>query len=286
MEAPPQKKRLYVMGRLKTVASRKQRRGHVVTVGLDGRDLGSAITDSAGRFVVEWPDEPAEDGFSLNLLSADGRIEESQRITRTDLFSPPVISFSGDSVLNSVRSERDVRQDDRFEADGDYPLCVTSSCQQVTLTWTAPKGSVVSILSEGSVVAEGLGEVGMLEVFSETTRRYTRRAILPGASGASSDLTLEVRRYPAMSLVVQNDTVKAGSEVEFGLSTCCPAGEEGLVVTVLTSDANMVPQFQVKIPARSAWGEAKVRLGPKIGRAKLVATARGYTRDGVSLDLS
>lgn len=281
----PARKKLYVVGRLKSVASRRQRRGHSVTVSSGNRVLDRTTTDSGGRFLLEWPDDPSEDRFVFQLYNADQSVAESVQLNRAELISPPFMGFQGDSVLNRARPETGTDPNDRFEADGDYPLSVTSSCQQVTLSWTAPAGSVVSITSGGDTVAEGLGAKGTLNVFTIGNRSYTRRARLPGDAGGFSDLTLEVRRHPALSVVLQSGSAKGGSEIEVGASMSCPAGPEGQLVTVLTSDREMVPQFDIRIPAGYTWGQAKVRLGTKKGRAKMVATASGYTRDGVTLIL-
>lgn len=281
----PTHKKLYVVGRLKTVASRKQRRGHAVTISSDSRLLSSTTTDSGGRFLLEWPENPSDRKFVLRLLKSDQSVAETLELSRADLISPPFVGFLGDSVLSEVRPESEVDVRDRFEADGDYPLSVTSSCQQVTLSWKAPVDSAVSIISEGSPVAEGFGAEGSLNVFVAGNKSYTRRAWLPGNQKGFSDLTLEVRRHPALSVVLQGNFAKSGSEIEVGASTSCPAGTRGLVVTVMTSDVEMVPQFDIRILAGFTWGQARVRLGTKTGRAEIVATAPGYTRDGVTLIL-
>lgn len=283
LEPGPEK--LYVVGRLKAVASRKQRRGHSVTVSSGDRLLDSTTTDSGGRFLLEWPDDSSRESFVFKLYNADKSVAESVQLTRADLVSPPFMGFQGDSVLKSARPQPEVDANNRFEADGDWPLSVSSSCQQVTLSWAAPAGSIVSIVSDGSTVAGGLGAEGTLNVFAPGNKVYTRRARLPGDSGGYSDLTLEVRRHRALSVVLESDHAKSGGELEVGASTSCPAGPQGLLVTMLTSDGAMVPQFDVRIPPGSTWGRTKVRLGTKTGRAKMVATAPGYTRDGVTLIL-
>lgn len=283
MEATP--KKLYVVGRLKTVASRRQRRRHIVTISSDSRLLSSTTTDSGGRFLLEWPNDPSDDKFVLRLLKSDQSVAETLELGRADLISPPFVGFQGDSVLSEVRLEPEVDANNRFEADGDYPLSVTSSCQQVTLSWRAPTGSMVSIISEGSLVGEGFGAEGSLNVFVAGNKSYMRRAWLPGDQKGFSDLTLEVRRHPALSVILQGSFAKSGSEIDVGASTSCPAGPRGILVTVMTSDSEMVPQFDIPIPAGSKWGQMRVKLGGKAGRVKMVAMAPGYTRDGVTLML-
>ncbi|MDA4136810.1 MAG: hypothetical protein OK449_07430 [Thaumarchaeota archaeon] len=275
----------HVMGRLKVIASRKELRGHVVQARANGRVLDSSTTDSAGRFLLRW-DAAAEEKTAIELFGAGGSVVETIELTAADLLSPPVVGFLGKDVVGFGVAEVEDDSGVAFEADGDYPLCVTSSCQQVTLSWIAPSSSTVSVVSDGDVVGEGLPAQGTLRVFARDSKKYTRRAWLPGdPKGRFSDLTLEVRRYPVLSLVVEGAALRSGSEVELGASISCPAGSSGLLVSVMTSDMEMVPPSEIWIPAGSSWGTTRARIGSKAGRVKMTAVAPGYTRDGVTMDV-
>jgi hypothetical protein len=273
------------MGRLKTIAPRKELRGHAVRARADGRVLDSSTTDSAGRFLLRW-DAAAEEKTAIELFGVDGSVVETIELTAADLLSPPVVGFSGKGVVGFGAFEAENDSGVVFEADDDYPLCVTSSCQQVTLSWVAPGSSTVSVTSEGDVVGEGLPVKGTLQVFAKDSKKYTLRARLPGdPKGRFSELTLEVRRYPVLSLVVEGAELRSGSEVELGASISCPAGSSGLLVSVMTSNMEMVPASEILIPAGSSWGTVRVRVGSKAGRVKMTAAAPGHTRDGVTMDV-
>jgi hypothetical protein len=272
----------HVMGRLKTIASRKELRGHIVRARAGGRVLDSSTTDSAGRFLLRWY-AAAEEKAAIELLGAGGVVVETIELTAADLVSPRVVGFSGKDVVGFGFSE--VKNDSGivFEADGDYPLCVTSSCVEVTLSWMVQLGTKVSILSGEGVVREGLDAHGSLKVIEGGIKKYTMRTRSPGARpGESSDRIVEVRRYPSLSLVMEGTRFRSGSTVDFGASISCPADDGGLKVTILTSDPELVPKTELKIPAGSTWANTKVRLGNKSGTAKVTATAPGHVRDGVT----
>jgi hypothetical protein len=270
------------MGRLKTIASRKELRNHLVRARAAGRVLDSTTTDSAGRFLLRW-DGAEEEKTAIELLGADGAVVETTELTASDLESPPVVGFSGKEVVDF--GVTDVEDDSGivFEADSDYPLCVTSSCIEVTLSWTVQSGAKVSILSEREVIREGLGAHGSLKVVEEGIKKYTLRVQSPGAQqGQFVDRTVEVRRYPSLSLVMEGTRFSRGSTAVLGASVSCPAGDGGLNVTILTSDPESVPRTDLRIPAGSTWASTVVRLGDKPGTAKVTATAPGYVRDGVT----
>jgi hypothetical protein len=275
---------LHVMGRLKKIAPRRDRRGHVVRARADERLLSSATTDSSGRFLLEWRDG-GDEKIVIELMDSRGDVSESVGLTATDLASPPVVSFSGERVVGFARPSRDV-DDGSFEAEGDYPLCVTSSCLEATLSWTAPQGSRVSIISDAGVVRAGLPSQGSLAVVESRSRKYTRRVWPAGAGpGQYSERTLEIRRYPSLSLVLDGRTFRAGSSAEFGVAVSCPTGQEGAKVRVASSDVEMVPEFELMIPTGSKWASARVSLGDRTGRVKVTASALGYTQDGVTFVL-
>jgi hypothetical protein len=270
------------MGRLKTIASRKELRGHVVRARVNGRVLDSSTTDSAGRFLLRW-DAAAEEKTAIELLGVGGAVVETIELTAADLVSPPVVGFSGKDVVGFGVAETENNHGMVFEADGDYPLCVTSSCIEVTLSWTVQFGTKVSILSGEEVVREGLDAHGSLKVIDGGIKKYTMRTRSPGAQPTEFlDRTVEVRRYPSLSLVMEGTRFRSGSTVDFGASISCPAGDGGLKVTVLTSDPELVPRTELMIPAGSTWATTKVRLGNKSGTAKVTATAGGHVRDGVT----
>jgi hypothetical protein len=270
------------MGRLKAIGSGRQLRGHVVRARTEELVLDSSTTDSAGRFLLRWG--AIGDGkTAIELLGANGDVVESMELTAAELVSPPVVGLSGRSVVGSNGVDEEKDPENFFVADGDYPLCVTSSCIEVTLSWTAPTGSRVSIISEGETLREGLPSRGSLRVVENTIKKYTRRAQLPGAQlGEFSDRTVEVRRYPSLSLVAEGTTFRRGISLDLGVSVSCPAGDGGLKVTVLTSDHDVVPRSEFTIPAGLTWATTKIRLGEKAGRADVTAAAPGYVRDGVT----
>jgi hypothetical protein len=270
------------MGRLKVIAPRKELRGHAVRARAGGRVLDSSTTDGAGRFLLRW-DAAAEEKTAIELLGADGVVAETVELSAADLASPPVVGFSGKAVVGFGVAEAESDPGIVFEADGDHPLCVTSSCIEVTLSWTARSGTKVSILSGEEVVGEGLDASGSLKVIEGGIKKYVMRMRPPGAGpGEFSDRIVEVRRYPSLSLVMEGARFRSGSTVDFGASISCPAGDGGLKVTVLTSDPELVPMTELTMPAGSTWASTKVRLGNKSGTAKVTATAPGHVRDGVT----
>jgi hypothetical protein len=274
----------HVMGRLKTIASREELRGHPVRAWACGRVLDSSTTDSAGRFLLRWDTAVGEDQTAIELLDAGGVVVEATELTAADLVSPPVVGFSGKDVLGFGIVDEENSPGMVFEADGDYPLCVTSSCIEVTLSWTVQPGAEVSILSGEEVLSEGLEAHGSMKIFEGGIKKYTLRARSPGAQpGEFSDRIVEVRRYPSLSLVMEGTRFRSGSTADFGVSISCPAGEEGLKVTILTSDPERVPETELRIPAGSTWATTKTRLGSKPGRAEVTATAPGYVRDAVTI---
>ncbi|MDA4114391.1 MAG: hypothetical protein OK474_10120 [Thaumarchaeota archaeon] len=276
----------FVMGRLKKVAPGRDRRGHSVRARAGERLLSSSTTDSSGRFLLEWRDDGRHEETAIELIDSRGDVSESLELTAADLLSPPVVIFSGERVVGFGRPSKDIDGEGGFQAEGDYPLCVTSSCLQATLSWTAPPGSRVSIISDGGMVRAGLPPQGILSVLEDRTRRYTRRVWPAGAGpGQYSEKTLEVKRYPSLSLVVDGRTFETGSSVEFGASTSCPAGGNGLTVRVATSDSATVPPFELTMPAGSKWASTRVILGRKTGLAEVTAFAQGYARDAVFLAL-
>jgi hypothetical protein len=244
--------------------------------------LDSSATHSAGRFLLKWASSD-ETKVSIELLSATGSVVESIELTGEDLTSPPVVGFTGSGAIGSLGKEEVEDTGGVFEADGDYPLCVTSSCIPVILSWNAPSASKVSIISDGKTLGDGLPSQGSLKVVEDSTKKYTQRTWLQGAPpGEFSDRTVEVRRYPSLSLVMEGTRFRRGNMVDFGASISCPAGDGGLKVTILTSDADVVPMSELTIPAGSTWMRTKVRLGENAGNAKVTATAPGYVRDGVT----
>jgi hypothetical protein len=276
---------VHVMGRLKKVAPRRERRGHLVRARAGIRILSSSTTDSSGRFLLEWRGGTDEKTL-IELIDSRGDVSESLWLTPADLLSPPVISFSGERVVGFARSSREVDGEGSFEADGDHPLCVTSSCLEATLSWTAPPGSRVSIISDAGVVRAGLPSQGSLVVVENRSRKYTRRVWPAGAGpGQYSERTVEIRRYPSLSLVLDGGIFKAGSSVEFGAAASCPAGEKGVKVRVASSDVEVVPEFELMIPTGSKWTSTRVSLGDRTGPVKVTASAPGYTQDGVTLVL-
>jgi hypothetical protein len=161
---------------------------------------------------------------AIELLGVGGKVTESVELTGAELLSPPVVGFSGEELVGSANTTGVGDSEQIFEADGDHPLCVTSACIPVTLSWAAPLGSKVSIISEGETLREGYPPHGSLKVVGSRSRSYTRRMWLLGAQEDTfSDLTVEVRRYPSLSLVMEGARFKVGSLVEFGASISCAA---------------------------------------------------------------
>jgi hypothetical protein len=273
------------MGRLTAVAADQDRWGHSVQARRGALVLSRSVTDGAGRFLLEWGDAGEGEDVQVELLNEDGRAVESARVGAADLSSPPVISLSGKGVRSRAREVVDGELDS-FRAYGDFPLCVTSSCQEVTLTWSSPPGSTVSIHSEKGPVRERLPARGSLKVFEKGSRTYARRALLSGTREVRvSELTVEVRRYPVLSLVLDGARFEIGREIEIGASISCLAGERGVVVTVLSSDESMFPQTELIIPPGAQWTTKRVRVGVKAGRVDAMAMAPGFVRDGVTFQI-
>jgi hypothetical protein len=273
------------MGRLKAAAPRKGLRGHAVRARAGVRVLDSSRTDGAGRFLLRWVAGAAEaEKTAIELLSARGAVVESVELAAADLVSPSVVGFSGKEVaVAGPGGAEELGTGSGIDADGDHPICVTSSCIEVTLSWTVPAGARASLLSGSEVVCDGLVAGGSLKVVEASTRRYTLRTWPPGAGLEDfSDREVEVRRYPSLSLVMEGSRFRRGTLVDLGASISCPAGDGGVKVTVLTSDAGLVPETVLTIPAGSRWASARARLGEMPGTAKVTATASGFVRDGVT----
>lgn len=274
---------LFVVGRIKKIGSALERKGHSVMARSGDRLLASSKTDGTGRFLLEWPDDPGEDGITIELLDGRGAVSESVVIPRAELSSPPIVAFTGEGVVGFSSSREENTRRDRFEADGDYPITVSPACQEVTLYWVCPEDSRVSIVSEGETPRSGLPSSGSLKVAESRSRAYTRRVWPAGAAiHEFSDRTVEVLRYPSLSLVLYGLQLWTPGQGEFGASTSCPAGEEGLTVVVTSSDKEMVPDFQIPVVPGSNWATSRVPLGPKKGVVKLTASAPGFARDEVT----
>jgi hypothetical protein len=277
---------VHIVGRLRIVAPAKELRGHAVRAHTGGRVVDCTTTDGAGRFLLTWSSSSAiEETTAVELLNRSGAVVESVGLSPHDLVYPSVVEFSGRGVLGSSPAGPQERSGLAFEADGDYPLCVTSACIEVTLSWRAPARSSVSILSEaGQTIRDGLGSLGSLRVLERETKKYLLRAYgLEGSFETSQERVLEVRRYPSLSLVLEGSRFKTDNTIDLGVSISCPADRGGLGVMILTSDPDLVARTEFTVPAGSTWASTEVRLGRKTGAVEVVATARGYVRDGVTL---
>ena len=265
----------WIMGRLKPWAPENRLRGFVVRARAGGRVLDSSVTTGAGRFLLSWS-SGHDETTSIELLDANGDIAASTDVDKTDLVSPPVVVFSPARMPRPMpeSGERDLPV---LLADGDHPVCIASSCADVTLSWTGPIGTKVAILSEGKVIKKGLEPVGSLRVSEAGARRYTMKA----EEGELGDSVVEVRRCPTLALVMQGTRFERGTLVDFGLSISCPAGPGGLVARLLTSDPGVIAGAELAIPEGHTWGSTRVNAG-KPGKVEVTACAPGYSRDGVS----
>lgn len=277
---------LFVTGRLVKIAPAHDRVGHRLQARSGECILDSTTTDETGRFLLEWAEDGAGGDVTVQLLGPKDAVAESVVLTRADLDSPPVVNFTGEGVVGYGTSPRGVDRSDRFDADGCAAIYVAPSCQDVTLSWTCPEGTGVSILCDGEDLRTGLPHVGLLRVKDAESHTYTRRAWLPGAPPDQfSDRTVEVRRYPSLSLVTSGKALWPPGVGQFGASTSCPAGEEGLKVSVKSSDPEMVPDFEIAIPPGFAWVTSAVQIGSKKGTVTLTASAPGFARDAVTFSL-
>ena len=271
------------MGRLQTFAPKEKLRGHVVRAREGETTLDASVTDGAGRFLLQWP-APVRGAIIVELLGPEGEAPESVTLTASELVSPAVVLFSGRRVIEDRPAETRDDSGLTFEADGDYPLCVTSSCIEVALSWRTPPGTKVSILSGDRLIRDELTASGSIMVTEKGSKKYTLRVRAPGTLAEHlPERIIEVRRYPSLSLVVDGTSHRVGSRIDLGVSLCCPAGQEGVKVTVLTSDQELVPVTEMLIPPGSSWAATTVALGSKPGTADLTATAPDFVQDGISL---
>ncbi len=163
---------------------------------------------------------------------------------------------------------------------------MASACQEVTLSWISPPGTRVALISGGKALRDGLASRGSVKVVATRSTRYLKRAWPSGSEpGRRLDLSVEVRRYPSLSLVMDGNTFRTASSAEIGASISCPAGDEGLSVEVASSDLGMVPRFEIRIPPGSVWGSTRVSLGRNDGTVKVTGSAPGYARDEVTFNL-
>jgi len=275
------------MGRLKAIAPREQRRGHFVRARCGERVLDSSFTDSSGRFLVEWDDDGLVGRTTVELLNSAGEVCESVEFGRGDLDSPPVVVFSGERVVGSRNSDASPGPLGRFEAEGDAPVCVASSCQGVTLSWTTPPGARVAVMPGGGALGDRMPSEGSTVVVGTGSSKYVLRTWPAGAvDGEHHDLSVEVRRYRSLSLVMDGNDVGTEGSAEVGASISCPAGDGGLTVEVASSDSEMVPQFEIRIPPGARWATARVRVGRKKGVVRVTGSALGYARDEVTFAVS
>jgi hypothetical protein len=278
--------KLFVMGRLKKPGFPGERRGHSVRARSGDLVLDSSTTDGSGRFLLEWRDAGKREAIKVELLDTRGAVSESTDISSEELCSPPAVVFSGEGVVGAGDSSVHADRMDRFEAEGDYPLCVVSSCQEATLSWNCPQGSSVAILADGVLIQSGLPALGSMKVSENRSVKYTRRVSTPGGGpGQFTDRTVEVRRYPSLSLVLYGMTLWINGIGEIGASISCPAGKDGMNVAVASSDLEMVPNFEIALLPSTDWGTARVNLGAKKGVVTLTGTAEGFARDSVTFTL-
>ena len=277
----------FAVGRLAEVPI-GSRRGHAVRARAADAILDVTQTDGSGRFLVEWVQggqEPGQSPVSVELLDAGGAVSESIELSEEDLVSPPVLAFSGAALAPAASGGRARRGG--LEADGDSPVCVASSCIEVVLSWSEPPGSRVSILPEGEPPLAGLPAEGSMRVTGRSSRRYAKRVWREGARPEEcSESLVEVKRYPSLSLVYEDRAYRTAEVAEFGVSTSCDAEGSGLRVSVLTSDAETFPQFELTVPRGSRWAVVPVRVGGRPGEVSIVARAPGYARDAVTLQVA
>ena len=283
----PARSSLFVMGRLKAIAPREQRRGHSVRARRGELVLDSSFTDSSGRFLVEWDDDGRRGRTTIELLTAAGEVCESIELDRGDLDSPPVVVFSGEGVVGSRRQDAGPDLLRRFEAEGDAPVCVASSCQEVTLSWTSRPGARVALMLGSEVLRDLVNSERSTTVAGTRSSRYVLRTWQAGREdGQHHDVSVEVRRYRSLSLVMDGNGVTPGSSAEFGASISCPAGDQGLSVEVASSDTEIVPRFEIRIPPGAKWASTRVRVGRKRGVVRATGSARGFARDEVTFAVS
>jgi len=282
LEPPSRTRGRFVMGRLRAAADTKALRGHTVRARSTGRVLDRTMTDSAGRFLLEWHGE--NEDVTVDLLDDGGTVVESISLASADLVSPASIGFRGQKLLSRGKPEP---KDDRavvFEADDDSPICVTSSCIEVTLSWALPSGSVASIACRGQPVKESLESAGSLKVVERGTCEYALRFLRPGGlEGVYSEKKLEVRRYPSLSLVTEGTTFKKGSRLTLGVSLSCPAGSDGLRVSILSSDEGIIKSTEMNVVPGATWVTTALVLEGRAGKAEVTAKAEGQVPDGVTI---
>jgi hypothetical protein len=273
----------YVVGRLKTVSPMGGLRGHRVVARASGRLVDSTTTDRAGRFLLQWFGAESE-RISVELLNSSGAVAESVELTPGELVSSAVILFSGDKVVSENAKAAKDDTGIAFEADGDSPVCVTSSCIGVELSWCVASGMKVSIESEGKSLGHDLESSGSLTVVEKDSRTYTL-VVETGEAGPPKVIAraIEIRRYPSLSVVVEDTKFRKGEGVELGVSTSCPAGETGLVVSIRSSDPEILAGTNFLMPKGSTWMRLRLETGWKTGMVEVIASAPGYVQDGISL---
>lgn len=272
----------YAIGRVRTSARDASVVGYRVIASAMGKILDETITDGSGRFLLEWKSR-GPGPVLVELLGASGEALQRRELPEDELWSPPAITFETDETrtIHGRGGETQVV----FLADGDRPVRVEAGCHPVALTWEAPAESKVTLTSGGELLGRGLHSQGTLTVKESTTKTYGLSVETHAGGEPLPAVTLQIRRYPSISLFFEDNRIVQDSVVKAGISIGCPAGRGGVEVTLLPDDASRLHPARVTIEEGSTWAPVEIRTGKKGGRAEMTAFAHGYLRDMVVISV-
>ena len=93
--------------------------------------------------------------------------------------------------------------------------------------------------------------------------------------------TVNVKRFPTLSLYFEEGNLRRCRPLEVGIAISCPAPENGLPVTLLSSDPAKVESGHVVIPSGENRAAVSLEVGAQAGQVELTGLAPGYLRDSV-----
>jgi hypothetical protein len=173
----------------------------------------------------------------------------------------------------------------RFTAGGEASELIAEGCTQVMLEWDVEadicRGTAaalrVAILADGVEISSGLSS-GSLSVSAAADVTYRLRAETTalGATCATVQRDVRVRRYQVVRALAAGEVFGVGSSVPVTARISCPAPAGGVSVTLTSTRPARFPTTAVMIPMGSAQATAMINAGAECGDVSVQATAPGH----------